>query len=202
MISELTEKQKNKLIDYGLKWTKIGLSTEPVDIEKAQMAICKAYHYAGLKPPTIQVGPFNNPLDCAKAQVVVKNLPKDTNLKDLKEFEILPGQEFDPEEIVKALDEQIYGFNEASWLGYYEFLQNEFDVIEIESFRGLMELSKHIGWWAPYDKCAFIQERPLEIHFDEKGELHNEHGPAIKWRGEDRSMDVYVIHGELQPPPE
>jgi hypothetical protein len=201
MISELTEKQKNKLIDYGLKWTKIGLSTEPIDIEKAHEAICKAYYYAGLKPPLVHVGPFNNPLDCAKAQVLVKNLPKDTDLKDVKELEILPGQEFDAGDIVKALEEQAYGFNEASWLGYYEFLKNEFDVAEIETFRGLMDLSKYIGWWAPYDRCVFIQERPLEIHFDDNGELHNDNGPAIKWRGEDRSMDIYVIHGELQPPP-
>ena len=201
MISELTEAQKNKLIDYGLRWTKTGLSTEPIDIKKAHEAIYKVYYYAGLKAPAVHVGPFNNPLDCAKAQVIVKNLPEDTDILKLTELEILPGQEFDPEQILTALSEQVYGFNEAYWLGYYDFLHKEFDIPEIETFGGLMELSKHVGWWAPYDKCVFLQERPLEIHFDEKGELHNDNGPAVKWRGEDRSMDIYCIHGELQPPP-
>lgn len=201
MISELNEKQKNKLIDYGLKWTKIGLSTDPIDVKKATAAIQAVYHYAGLRAPTIHIGPFDNPLDCAKAQVIIKKLPNDTDLLALKDLEIKAGQEFDPEEILEALSEQVYGFNDAHWLGYYEFLQKEFDIFEIETFKGLMELSKHIGWWAPYDKCVFLQERPAEIHFDSNGELHNENGPAIKWRGENRDMDIYVIHGELQPPP-
>lgn len=202
MIAELNEKQKNKLIDCGLKWTKIGLSTEPIDVKRAVKAIQSVYHYAGLKQPLVHVGPFDNPLDCAKAQVRVKKLPKDTDLKNLGELEILPGDVFDADDILEALEEQVFGFNEAHWLGYYEFLHNEFDVVEIETFKGLMDAAQHVGWWAPYDKCIFLQERPLEIHFDEHGELHNDNGPAIKWRGDNRGMDIYVVHGELQPPPE
>jgi hypothetical protein len=201
MITELTKEQQDKLIDYGLKWTRIGLSTESVDMPIAMEAIKKAYKYAGLKTgPKVFLGPFDNPVECAKAQVVFKKLPEDTVLSDLRNLELIAGQEFTAEELYAAINEQTYGCHEASWLGYYEFLKNELDVIELGALDGLNDVAENVGWWAAYDKVAFIQNRPEEIHLNEKGELHNENGPAIKWRGKDRAYDVYAINGVLQAP--
>ena len=202
MISELTLIENDKLIDLGLKWSKIGLSTEPVDIQEAMEAIKKAYEMAGLTPPDAYLGPFNNPLECAKAQIIVSNLPEDTNFNDLKNVDIPEGKEFNAEELYKAIQMQQYGFLDSSWLCSYDFMKEVLDIKELESLEGLMLVAEKVGWWAAYDKVAFFQHRPLEMHFDENGELHNEEGPAIKWRGEDRSMDIYCNHGKLLPPPE
>ena len=201
MITGLNDKQTDSLIDYGKKWTSVGLSTDPVDIFKAIDAIKSAYSWAGAKSPKIFLGPFNNPIECAKAQIVIKRMPKDTDFAKLEVLDIIEGTEFSPEEIAENIAEQSYGYHDAEWLGYYEYIRDVFEIEELESFEGMMEVANNVGWWAAYDKVAFIQDRPEEIHFDENGELHNDKGPAIKWRGEDRSYDIYCTHGELQPPP-
>jgi hypothetical protein len=207
MIIQLSEdkqdrqQQEDRLIACGVKWTKIGLSTEPVDMDSAIEAIKKAYKCAGLKKgPSVFLGPFDNPVECAKFQVMFKRLPEDTELKDLRTFQIPAGEEFTAEELYAAIDEQVYGCHESSWLAFYDFIKEEYNAVELEALEGLNEVAQNIGWWAPYDKVAFIQNRPEEIHLNDKGELHNENGPAIKWRGEDRLYDVYAVNGELQPP--
>lgn len=199
MISELSKEQKAKIIDHGLKWTRIGLSTEPVDMANAMMAIKEAYSCAGLKPPKAFLGPFNNPVECAKAQVMLKRMGDDVDFAKLKEVTIPVGTEFTSEELYAAIAEQTYGFCEASWLCLYDFYK-ELEVDGLEKIKGLVEVAKHCGWWVPYNKVALVQHRPAEIHLDANGHLHNENGPAIKWRGEDRTYDIFAIHGEVQPP--
>jgi hypothetical protein len=201
MIDELNDEEKDKLVDYGLKWSQIGLSTEEVDVTAAMEAIVKAYIFSGIKPPTAMLGPFDNPVECAKAQIMVKRLPDDTDFEKLTNIEIPEGTEFQSEELYEAISEQMYGFQDASWLCLFDYMREVLDLQELESFKGLIEVAKNVGWWAAYDKVAFFQHRPLEIHFNEQGKLHNSDGPAIKWRGEDRSYDIYAIDGEIQLPP-
>ena len=50
-ILSLTEKQKEQLSVYREKWIKIGLSTEPANREKAEIAIKEMYRLSGLKDP-------------------------------------------------------------------------------------------------------------------------------------------------------
>ena len=52
-IETLTESQKSKLPEYIEKWTKIGLSTEPANRQKAEEGVRKAYEDAGLSTPRI-----------------------------------------------------------------------------------------------------------------------------------------------------
>jgi hypothetical protein len=201
MITELTTEQQNKLIDHGLKWSKIGTSTDEIDMVRAVKAIKKAYTAVGVKAPDVFFGPFNNPVDCAKAQIMVKKL----NTNEFEKLEILDipaGTEFTAEEIISAIKEQTYGYNEAEWLAYYDFFKSIIGVEELEPLDGIMDVAQEVGWYAPYDKCVFIQNRPLEIHMNQAGQLHNESGPAIKWRGEDRSFDIWAVNGKIQPPKE
>jgi hypothetical protein len=201
MITELTQAQQNKLIENGLKWTKIGMSTDEIDMTKAVQAIKKAYIAVGLKAPDVFFGPFNNPVDCAKAQIAVKRL-NTSQFDTLEILDIPAGTAFTAEEIIDAISEQTYGYNEAEWLGYYDFFKSVIGVEELEPLEGIMSVAHEVGWYAPYDKCVFIQHKPLEIHMNEKGLLHNEFGPAVKWRGEDRSFDIWAIDGKIQPPKE
>ena len=53
MITSLTKEQRELLPVYRDKWMRIGLSTEPCDVEKAKIAVSDAYRMAGLEPPKI-----------------------------------------------------------------------------------------------------------------------------------------------------
>ena len=51
MINELTKEQINKFPEYVDYWFKIGLSTEPLDFEKAKKAAISCYKQADLAEP-------------------------------------------------------------------------------------------------------------------------------------------------------
>ena len=194
MITELTKEQEDLIPVYRDRWLAIGLCTDPVDMSLAVPAVKKCYECAGLPAPTAFFGPYNNPIECAKAQAWVKRLPEDTDLTKLDKLEIPEGTEFTVQEISTAISEQVYGYNEASWLAFYAFFKEAVGVPKLESIEGLIEAAKNIGWWAPYDKVAFIQHRPEEIHI-ENDRLHCATGPAIKFRGDDTSCNIWRWKG-------
>lgn len=198
-LDPLKDKEIDLLIDYGLKWSKIGLSTEKVDFNRAVKAIKIAYDLAGLDAPKIFLGPFDTPLTCAKAQVLVKKCPESTIISEIDFCEESKTIDFLEKDIITALSEQLYGSFDACWLGGYDYL-NKIEPGCLPEVKGLVELAKECFWWAPYDRVAFIQERPLEIHTNAKGELHNKKGPAIKWRGENRESDIYALDGKVVSP--
>ncbi len=68
MIESLTSKQEAQLEPYVQKWLKIGLSTEPCNVERSKHWIRKAYQVARLKPPAKWVL-CDSPLACAQAQI-------------------------------------------------------------------------------------------------------------------------------------
>jgi hypothetical protein len=187
----LHDREIDLFIDYGLKWTEISLSTKEIDFQKAVSCLQKAYKYAGLKPPKIFMGPFDNPIECAKAQAVVKRLPDNTDLLEIDIKELIKQHSYTNEELSLCLDEQLYGSLDGSWLGVFDY-SNKIAFNALPEIDGLIKLAKECFWWAPYDKIAFVQNRPLEIHLNDEGQLHNDNGPAIKWRGEDRTYDIYV----------
>lgn len=198
-LDPLKDNEINLLIDYGLKWSKIGLSTEKVDFNRAVKAIKIAYDLAGLDIPKIFLGPFETPLVCAAAQVIVKKADENTIISDIEFHKEFQKTEFSEKDIIQALTEQLYGSFEACWLGGYDYL-NKIESNCLPEIKGLVDVAKECFWWAPYDRIAFIQERPLEIHTNSKGELHNKKGPAIKWRGENRDSDIYALNGKVVAP--
>jgi hypothetical protein len=59
-----------------------------------------------------------------------------------------------------------------------------------------MQLAEHCGWWAPYQGCVILQDRPCKILFDDQKRLHCEDGPAIEYRD---GLAVYSWHGVRVP---
>jgi hypothetical protein len=51
--AQLTPEQQARLPEFVDKWTKIALSTAPVDRERAEWALIRFYHVAGLAEPRI-----------------------------------------------------------------------------------------------------------------------------------------------------
>lgn len=173
-IESLTAEQTAKMPEYVRKWTDIGLSTAPVDLEKAKSAVCQAYKSAGLPVPT-------------KFHVV------DSPMAAIKFI-----QKLDPKQKPKEIfDNMIYGAHDASWLGFYQFFRDEVGIQACHKLDGLIELANHCGWLNVYEDTVVFQHRPEVIKFDAEKRLHCEDGPAIRYRD---GYSVYAWHGTRVPP--
>lgn len=173
----LTPEQTAKIPDYHKKWIDIGLNCEECDFEKAKEYAKLVYKNAGLKCPD-QFYLTDSPIACAK--LAVKLMGKSEDDPNYQKY------------VYEQFNNQIFGNHEAGWLAYYDFLDIEMNVEACKNIKGLIEIAKYIGWWAPYDTCVIFQHRPLEIHIDEQIRLHNENGPAITYRD---GVKIWAING-------
>lgn len=54
--------------------------------------------------------------------------------------------------------------------------------IDIPAMKDHIALARTAGWWWPLHNVAIATERPEQIITDDRGRLHNPHGPAITYR--------------------
>ena len=175
VIEKLTPEQEAQLVVYKDKWTKIGLSTEPMDEEKAILYVKQAYKAAGLKEPKeiyIESSPFAG---AKKIERLAKEKKTD-----------LGG-------VVNIFQNQsAYGAMDASWLGFYEYF---YDVMglkkEVGPLKPLIELAKVCGWFFPYDTVCVLTDRPAEINLV-NNRLHKNGGPSIRYRD---GYSLYHLNG-------
>lgn len=200
MIEKLTEEQIANFPHYVDKWVKIGLNTDPCDIDKARDYVKKSYEIAGLPVPLFILGPVANPGEAVVVEQVLHNwLDKEIPYRDeehlnqlvLEEARKLVEQGAKPE---NRLSNQIYGCMET-WLSYYDFFQTECGIDTSSKLEGLRGLADTCGWWTPLKSVAILQHRAEEIHRDEENRLHNLNGPAVKFRAGFLNADVYCVHG-------
>jgi hypothetical protein len=86
-----------------------------------------------------------------------------------------------------------WGQHDAHWIGFYDFFRNECGLIEqTEKLKPLTILSQETCWHLFYEGFAILSEKPTEIHFNKKGKLHSESGPAIKWAD---GYELYRLNG-------
>ena len=173
MIQQLTPDQEAQLATYRDKWLKIGLSTDPLDFERAKDAAIRAYREAEISPPT-NFYRSRSPKECA-----------------LQIQEVIPGMTLND-----SLHAQIFGSHEAGWLAFHDFMSSVLNIKASERLRPLMDLAKSCGWWAPYSDTVFFQDRPKTINFDNENRAHSETGPAIEYRD---GFSVYCWHGTRVP---
>ena len=176
-MEKLTKEQEALLPVYRDEWTEIGLSTEPLDFEKAKAAASLAYEMAGLTPPETWYH-FRSPMECAVEMAKLQYGPTPTK-----------------SQINEHLTAQVYGNHDAPWLSFYQFFKDQ-GISGCERIEPLVDLAKHCGWWAPYEECCALQDRPEEVNFDDQGRTHSESGPAIRHRD---GFSVYVWHGTRVP---
>jgi hypothetical protein len=172
-IESLTANQEARFGEYVDKWLSIGLSTEPVDLEKAKTAACLAYRLAGLEEP-VNYHISDSPVDAIR---IIKELAPEKTDSDI-------------------LSEMSYGSQDAGWLSFYNFFQEVVGLECTNKLQGLMDLSKETGWVSFYDDTVVFQHRPEVIKFDDQNRLHCEDGPAIRYRD---GYSVYSWHGTRIP---
>jgi len=171
-INKLTPEQIARMDEYVEKCIAIGLNTDPVDLENAKIAVCKAYRLAGLKEPT-KFYVVDSPI---AAVDFISKLDPSKKKNDI-------------------FSEMMYGSMDISWLSYYKYF-NEVVNLNLEEITGLIELSEHVGWYNAFEDVVVFQHRPEYIKFDDNKRLHAENGPAIRYRD---GFSIYSWHGISVP---
>ena len=184
MINELSEEQIAKLPKYRDEWIRIGLSTEPLDFERAKNAAILAYQSAGLEAPKLFLR-FRDPIEAAMAAAMLR----DDQVRDQVRNQVrdqVRGQ------VSGQVRDQVYGSHDAGWLSFYVFMRDELNIADCRKLDGLIELAKCCGWWAPYSGCVIFQDRHNILNLDDFGRIHCENGPAIAYPS---GWSIYAIHG-------
>ena len=208
MIELLTAEQEARLEEFRDKWLAIGLTCKPLNFEKAKEAAIAAYKVAGLAPPKIFLH-AQSPWHCAW-MLVALNEPEFAALinegKSQKEIEAKLNRYITKNRKIKldknfkipieTINNQIYGSQDAGWLSFYDFFLEVCKLDVCEKLKPLIELAKHCGWWAPYEKFCILQDRPEYIHLNEERQLHRDGGPAIKYSD---GFSVYAWNGIRVP---
>lgn len=88
-----------------------------------------------------------------------------------------------------------YGHLDADWLSYFDFFAT-LGFAGTEPLAGMKKLAESCGWWWPYENICFLSGRPVELHRDNRGRLHNETGMAIRYSD---GWGFYAWHGILVP---
>lgn len=199
--------------EYIDKWTKIGLSTEKINKQKAEKTIQLIYKKENRDMPEVRW--YSNPLEmtlyAALAYKAYQEAIKDPLMKKHLEekqnyitfVDDILSKEIDfknislDKEIQEIKDKTISPYD-VSFVATYDYLTNEtFKEKEIDNT--FCELYENCGYVIPFDGFCFMSERPSEIYLDKEGRLHNENGMAVKFPASKLFPDgwgVHVIHGE------
>ena len=225
MIKSLTPSQESQFEPHVQKWLKIGLSTEPCNVERSRYWIRKAYQVAGLEPPTKWVV-YDSPLSCVQAQVRdhiqtseylwdrIYNQVRHqviTKVWDQVRHQVgnqvwhkvqapvrVQVQDQVMLQIWEQIDDQVdkvFGPHDVSWLSLYDYYLQVLKLDCVKPIVPLINLAKHCGWWAPYENVCHIQHRPQEIHMHNKL-LHKDGGPAILYRD---GLSAWALNGVRVP---
>lgn len=172
-IESLTPEQEAQMEVYRDEWLKIGLSTEPLDFEKAKAAMLEAYRLADLPEPT-HFYVADSPVHAIK---VIQEIDPSMTKSDV-------------------FNSFIYGAHDASWLSFYAYWRDVCGLECCNRLNGLIELAKHCGWASVFEDVVVLQHRPEVIKLDDTNRLHCENGPAIRFRD---GFSIYSWHGVRVP---
>lgn len=180
-------------------WLKIGLCTDPIDQAQAREAARRAYRCAG-RPEPDRFFFVDSPLGGVLAAHVLScragiTVPNTNTVEIPKQVVESVARGLDctaaalRKEIKKYGDPSrdfashfLFGQHDAGWLSFYAFCKEDLGLAEeVKELDGLMQCAKTMGWWAPYDTTAIIQERHRVIKRDDDGRLHCPDGPSVAY---------------------
>lgn len=220
-VDKLTDEQTARFPEFVSRWKAVGLSTEPLNFDKAVAAAKKCYRLAGLQEPQ-RFFQFGGPISAAigatiidrfdergpsakvsdvdksvyeKCKSVIPSVAKQLKTTQACVLGLLASQDKRKfwEAVRSHLSAQIYGSHEAGWLSFYSFFREVCDLKEeTEPLTGIMEMSEVCGWWAPYQNACIFQDRHNALHLNEEGQLHCENGPAVAYPD---GFEVYALNG-------
>jgi len=189
-IQKLTPEQESRLPKFRDEWLRIGLDCAPIQRDRAEDAIKKAYRLAGLKEPSVFIH-LDSPNQGAIGAAILKNFRDQVGDQVWDQvWEQVLGQVSD--QVSDVLVNACYGQHDASWLGFYCFFRDACGLDAPSKLEGLMDTARECGWCWPFDGIAIITPKPRELHRDDRGRLHNEAGAALLYPD---GWGIWAIHG-------
>lgn len=181
VINELTPEQEAKIPYYRQKFLEIGLSTAPVNKEKAEEAVRKSYEYLHAKDPAnCSANPTFMWADGIKAGAkLAAQLAKGSD-------------DVTSEEISAQADMASYGSFEAYWVSTYSFIANELPVEKDPLVEIVENIVKECGVYWTFDDVVVMTPKPTKIVMDGE-KLSNTEGPAIEYPNGEA---IYAYKGE------
>lgn len=180
----VTQKEKDRIPEIRDKWMLISRCTRPANRPAAEDGIRSAYIAAELEPPGTIIwaqSPFSMLYGAAVAETAPDALTGwDGRWQSLKEDH--PPSPAILSQVRSMAWDCYYGQFESGWLAFYDFFRTACGMIdETQYITGLMQIAQSCGWILPHKDVCYASERPLELHVNPEGMLHNDTGPAIRW---------------------
>jgi len=177
-ISKLTKDHEAQIPVYLDRYLKIGLSTEPCDLSKAEDAIKRCYKNQKLNEPTIiwADSPF-------AGSVIAAQLANGTETPT-------------KEQIADQANYCSWGSFDAYWVSFYAFISEQ---LLQEAERELVQITKDIVqncgvyWSFEDDPIVVMTHKPTVISMVD-GKLHNLEGMALKYKD---GTGLFAAHGKV-----
>lgn len=173
MIDSLTPAQEAKIPEYVDKFLKIGMSTEPMDIEAAKAAITASYAHMKLPAPEFVIA--DSPFAGAKLAAQLEH----------------GREEVTRAEVQAQNSSASYGSFEAYWVSFYSFCFNELNVPKNDLINIVEAIVKNCGVYWTFKDLVVLTHKPIAIHMVDK-KLHNPNGMALEYRD---GTGLYCIDG-------
>jgi hypothetical protein len=225
-IDKLTPSQQAKLIHFREKWNSIALSTKSFDISRAIAGVQCFAEAWGVKGLDDEIYETTSPADGWREggdrwdnnqnfytlsrslwgarvwltrafsppviRFVIETIAIEQGIvRPLRLLNLAPGRKFG--DLTRYIQ---YGQFDASWLAVVDFFATVFDNEHCRKFNGLMQAVSSCGFiWIRPDRVVFC-DRPEIAKYDDRGRLHCEDGPALKYRD---GYTHYALHGVPVP---
>jgi len=206
MLLELSPEQVARFPEFVEKWTKIGLSTDPVNHPAAEAAINDVYECGGLPSPK-QIIWCGSPLSMVLTREALERSVSDSVRDSVRDsvWDSVRDSVWDSvrvsvsdsvrDSVRASVRDSIYGSHESDWLSFYDFFGEACGLNEkVKGLQGLFDLAKTTGWILPFKDVCLASEKPNVLHLDDRGKIHCLTGPAIKYTD---GFKIYAIGGRL-----
>ena len=208
-INSLTTAQQVRFGEFVLRWTEIGLSTDPADRPRAERAIVEMYAAVGLLPPSKIVW-CGSPLSQGITRAIILDKKLLSNVGKALWASVRDSVGASVRASVRAsvgasvwdsvrdsVGDSVYGQHDASWLAFYSYFNEACDLKpQTEKLRGLWALCESSGWALPHENICWVSERHNILERDDRGRLHCVSGPACAFPD---GWGIYAVHGVRVP---
>lgn len=103
-----------------------------------------------------------------------------------------------PKQLEQEYFSTLRGQHDVGWGAYIEIFENLSPGVA-EKALPILDLTRSVGWWVPYETAVVFTDRFSGIHFstENPNDLHRLDGPAIEFRD---GFGIYCIEGQIVPP--
>lgn len=193
VIESLSEETLKKAPEYATRYTKLGLSTEEINVPKIKELIVELYKECKVGSAPAFFGPFGDPIEALRAIAFVKEAEGTPSNEEVVKFAA------SKKKIKFESHDFFFGNHEVAWIAFYEFFQKECGIVydQAKWFELIKELVSVSGWIAMFEHACFIVHRPTIVSMDNEpsARRHSLTGPAIAFGRGNHSEPIYAIHG-------